>query len=115
MDKDKRKEYQREYQRKLYHANREKRMQKTNEYLKEQKRWWNEEIMSKASCTQCGFSHPGALDFHHRDPSAKEGAVTRMVLQKRSKKAILEEIAKCDVLCSNCHRILHWNERNSGS
>lgn len=29
----------------------------------------------------------------------------------RSRKALLEEMAKCIVLCANCHLIHHWEER----
>ncbi len=109
----KRREYMREYQKNWYKKNRQKVIAKSNNDLKEIKRWFAEEIIAKSSCKNCGFNHPGALDFHHRNPSEKEGVITEMVANKRSKKAILKEIEKCDVLCANCHRILHWNERNS--
>lgn len=108
-----RREYMKQYQKNWYKRNRQKVMSKSNNDLKEIKRWFAEEIVAKASCKNCGFNHPGALDFHHRDPGLKDRAVVEMVANKRSKKAILAEIEKCDVLCSNCHRILHWNERNS--
>jgi predicted HNH restriction endonuclease len=36
-----------------------------------------------------------------------------MVYNKVSKEKILLEISKCKVLCANCHRILHWKERNN--
>jgi hypothetical protein len=32
-------------------------------------------------------------------------------VQQLSKERILQEIAKCSVLCSNCHRKLHWDEK----
>ena len=54
-------------------------------------------------CADCGIQYPYyVMDFDHRDGSSKEFAlnsVTRM-----PKQAILREIAKCDVVCSNCHR-----------
>lgn len=56
-------------------------------------------------CTDCGFNaHPAALDFDHRDPSAKTANVSVLVACA-SWPRIMAEIAKCDVVCANCHRI----------
>jgi hypothetical protein len=72
---------------------------------------WFESYRSKLCCENCGEDHEACLDFHHRNGDEKEAAVCRMVSDGRSKTAILTEIAKCDVLCSNCHRKFHWQER----
>jgi hypothetical protein len=59
-------------------------------------------------CTDCGYSHSAhALDFHHRDPSTKEFAVGSF---SGSKERLRAEIAKCDLLCANCHRLRHAAE-----
>jgi hypothetical protein len=65
------------------------------------------------SCSECGFSHPAALDFHHRDPATKTDRVSGMAHNGRGWTRILAEIAKCEVLCANCHRILHHDEKNA--
>lgn len=55
-------------------------------------------------CMDCGVSYPiFVMDFDHRDPSQKIGCV-RTLVKKKSERIIREEIAKCDVVCSNCHR-----------
>jgi len=74
-------------------------------------RSWFFEVKQKLKCEQCGFSHPAALDFHHFADD-KDVEVSLLVHQG-SKKRILEEIKKCIVLCSNCHRIHHFNERRN--
>lgn len=56
-------------------------------------------------CTDCGMKYPSyVMDFDHRNPDDKKfnlaGAKKRTSLKK-----IMKEIAKCDVVCSNCHRI----------
>jgi hypothetical protein len=52
----------------------------------------------------CGLAFPPcAMDFDHRDPSTKEFNVGSMM--RWSKKKIQEEIDKCDLVCSNCHRV----------
>lgn len=59
-------------------------------------------------CADCGYAqHPAALDFDHL--SNKSFAIA----QGRDRKwtLILEEIAKCDVVCANCHRIRTVNRR----
>lgn len=64
----------------------------------------------KCSCEKCGESHPSCLDFHHKDSSQKEFSIGTFY-KKVTNKKLLEEIAKCIVLCSNCHRKLHWEEK----
>lgn len=61
----------------------------------------------KLACAECGENHPAVLDFHHTDPSTKEANPSQI----SSKTKFLKEIEKCIVLCSNCHRKLHWNQR----
>lgn len=65
------------------------------------------------SCMECGESRPWVLDFHHRDPTQKDICPSRC--NSRSWKRLLEEIAKCDVLCATCHRDRHHRERNEDS
>ena len=63
-------------------------------------------------CYKCGESRHWVLDFHHRDPSIKDGTITQMLLNS-SREKLLQEIDKCDVLCANCHRDLHYQERQN--
>ena len=44
------------------------------------------------------------MEFDHRDPAEKSQGVTRMV-GRASLKRIMAEVAKCDVVCANCHRM----------
>ena len=59
-------------------------------------------------CEDCGARFdPCAMDFDHRDPATKQHTVTRMV-GRASTEAILAEVAKCDIVCANCHRVRTW-------
>ena len=60
------------------------------------------EYKAELSCKVCGESDPVVLDLHHRNPKSKKAAVSNLF--QRSAKTIAEEIFKCDVICSNCHR-----------
>ena len=57
-------------------------------------------------CEDCGGCFPPVcLDFHHRDAKQKLfeiGAAARMLYPLNR---VEQEIAKCDLICSNCHRI----------
>lgn len=74
---------------------------------------WFATYRAALSCSRCPESHPATLDFHHRDRSEKDRSVSVMVARGMSKTSILREIAKCDVLCANCHRKLHFGERSN--
>lgn len=65
----------------------------------------------KSVCSRCPETHPACLDFHHRDPATKSFNIGEHYGKHRWKR-ILEEVAKCDILCSNCHRKLHYAERS---
>ena len=58
-------------------------------------------------CFDCHQSFPlEVYDFHHLDPTQKEGSV----LDLKEK-----ELEKCVLLCSNCHRLRHikpWGDEN---
>ncbi len=57
-------------------------------------------------CQRCGWQgHLAAYEFHHIDPSRKDFALGN-VSHKRWE-LILNELKKCELLCSNCHRIEH--------
>lgn len=53
-------------------------------------------------CENCPESDPVVLEFDHIDQKTKVAAVAEMMCLKWEK--IEQEIAKCRVLCANCHR-----------
>ncbi len=65
------------------------------------------EFKKTLSCSRCPEDDVDCLDFHHSDPSTKEIPIARATTQGWSMKRIKEEIAKCEVLCANCHRKHH--------
>jgi hypothetical protein len=65
----------------------------------------------ETGCIKCGEKHPACLDSHHRDPSKKEFAISSSAARGIPMKRLLEELAKTDTLCSNCHKKLHWESK----
>lgn len=74
------------------------------------KRRWFDEMKKNLKCKECGEKRSWVLDFHHRDPKTKDGTISQL-LRKSNIGAVKEEIKKCDVLCANCHRDLHYQEQ----
>lgn len=68
------------------------------------------EDTKSSGCKVCGEPHFACLDFHHRDPKEKKFNIG-MQVGTYSLKKLRVEVAKCDVLCANCHRKLHAKER----
>jgi predicted HNH restriction endonuclease len=71
-----------------------------------------QELKTGLSCKRCGFSDWRALDFHHTNGNSKDFSIANAISRCYSRERILQEIAKCEVLCSNCHRIWHWEEKH---
>jgi hypothetical protein len=72
-------------------------------------RKWVQEQKETLKCEICGENRTVCLDFHHRDPTKKDTEISTTISRGWSIKHIQEEISKCQVLCSNCHRALHNN------
>lgn len=60
-------------------------------------------ILADTPCQCCGY-HGVAKQFHHRDRSEKQYEISRLLSTNSSWRQIEQEIAKCDVLCANCHQ-----------
>lgn len=61
-------------------------------------------------CKHCGLVYNGlnapVFEFHHEDPEFKEIGITR-ILTNRAWNKVLEELAKCILVCANCHNQHH--------
>jgi len=90
-----------------------KNKQKFADYREKQREGIRDAIDEARSggCENCDEDHPACLTFHHRDPSEKEFQISDCRNKLYSLKKLAAEIAKCDVLCRNCHAKVHWKDR----
>lgn len=64
-------------------------------------------------CIKCGYDRCiNALEFHHRDKSTKQEKPTYIIM-RWSWNRVKEELDKCDLVCSNCHKEIEYKEFNS--
>ncbi len=60
-------------------------------------------------CERCGYNKCiTALEFHHLDPNEKEFGVGNFEVLSFDK--CKKEVDKCILVCSNCHREIHYEE-----
>jgi len=75
---------------------------------------WYYDLKRTMKCAVCGQSFPDCpeiIDFHHMGKEKKENRIAEMVQKKVPRSRIEKEISKCVPLCANCHRRLHYLER----
>ena len=105
--KDCNKEYQKKYYKdntNVFYQKNKKRKEKIREYISSYKK--------DLCCENCGENHPATLDFHHKSSDEKKFNIGMSVNHGVSLKSIKEEIDKCIILCSNCHRKYHWSKKH---
>jgi len=67
----------------------------------------------KQPCMDCGNEYPPyVMDFDHRPGETKVFNISRFMRENRSLEQVQEEIAKCDLVCANCHRIRTFTRTN---
>mgnify|MGYP000040963768 CR=1 FL=1 len=75
----------------------------------------------RKGCAKCGYNKSAqALQFNHINPEDKCFLIAQrahnMYLKRhtKGKQMLRSEIAKCQVLCANCHCILTFEEKHFG-
>ena len=109
--KDDRKEFSRKY----YIDNIEHCKKKSISWnIKYRQLWWDvAATVIDLECEECGYDkHSAALDFHHITPEKKETSIHKIMSDlspttDRNIEMFINELDKCVVLCSNCHREHH--------
>lgn len=110
-------EKQKEYRKKHYDLNREKSIKASMDFInnrRKENREYTNLIKSSSPCTDCQIKYPPyVMQFDHLDAKAKVDSVANLVGAGVSLQKIKDEIAKCELVCSNCHWIRTHNRRNS--
>jgi hypothetical protein len=79
---------------------------------------WLEDKYTGVPCMDCdGVFDWVAMDFDHRPEETKSfGLATKgtLVANPENIAKIMKEVDKCDLICSNCHRVRTWRVRQNG-
>ncbi len=95
--------------------------ERDKELYRRNKQLWKEflrvEILKRGNkCSRCNNSFPQeCYDWHHRSSFTKVCGVAEITcddFNEKNKEKLLVELSKCDLVCSNCHRIIE-NERKN--
>jgi hypothetical protein len=103
-------EDQRAAERRWYAANRA-----TVAAKKDRKRQRLRELVREAKrrpCTDCGESYPYyVMDLDHVGDD--KAMIVSKLVNFGATQRLLDEIAKCEVVCANCHRVRTWRRMQS--
>lgn len=95
-------ERHRQARRDHYQRNKERYLERARQTEDEIRAYLRE--VKSAPCADCGQSYPHyVMDLDHRPGEVKLCGPTSLPRSGSMKKAIAE-VAKCDVVCANCHR-----------
>lgn len=102
----------REYAAAHYQANKARRRAQNKRRQVEFMRWYVNLKVGHA-CADCGREfHTAAMQWDHL-PGSKKEADLAMLARRGSRQRVLDEIAKCELVCANCHAIRTYLRRDS--
>lgn len=94
-------EYDKNFSGEYYVRNKKKRKE-SNRLIHESRRKVIRAIKENTPCKDCGIKYPyWIMQFDH--VRGKKSFTISKMMDKRGLEILLREIAKCDVVCSNCH------------
>jgi len=72
-------------------------------------------IKIESGCVDCGYRESAvALDFDHLPGSEKMFSIGSATARSASQARLKAEMAKCEVVCANCHRVRTHERRSHG-
>ena len=106
-------EEQRAYQRQHYQDNKERYAESQRRKRQRAKEFIAAYKLGK-KCTRCppehAEGHPACLEFHHTGNNGEKEIQVSQAMYYWGVERIKREIAKCELICANCHRKLHYEE-----
>jgi hypothetical protein len=74
---------------------------------------WVRELKTSSPCADCGgFFHHAAMTYDHLPGAPKRGDVSNL-LYSGYRKVLIDEIAKCELVCANCHAVRTFNREQA--
>ena len=103
---------QKEYDAEWYQANKERRQAKVRDDRYAQAAWLDS-LKDGNPCADCGRTYPPyVMEWHHLPGTIKRLVLADVRRAAHSRKRILAELAKCELVCANCHRERTFGSRN---
>lgn len=105
------KKYKREWQHNYYHKHRTKIRLQDSVARRKNRRAKKARAVKEfgGKCTECGYDKcQAALEFHHKTPSKDNIQIGKIWFKAWPK--IMQELKKCKLVCSNCHKEIHFEE-----
>lgn len=72
---------------------------------------WVRELKSENGCVDCGVTDYRVLQFDHLPEHEKAISIADGLRNGYSKSKLKEEMAKCEIVCANCHSIRTFERR----
>lgn len=113
------KKYREAHKEQLNEYSRQHREQRLETYRKYNRAHAEDRIINSAilieykggKCEICGLEYNGkngpVFDFHHLNPEEKDFNISTKIKAKTIPQKVYDEVDKCILVCSNCHRMLH--------
>lgn len=96
-----------------YYKENKARRKGNHKRIKEDLRIWHQELKDKP-CVDCNNRyHHAAMHYDHIPGHTKRDDISSMVAYGLGKVTILAEIAKCELVCANCHAVRTFKRMTS--
>jgi hypothetical protein len=99
------KKCQNEYTRAHYNKNKKQYLDRNKRRTKEAREYVVD--LKKKSVCKCGENRWWVLEFHHNDNKKEE--INKLLTHGIT--IVKREIKKCEIMCANCHRDFHHQEK----
>lgn len=89
----------------LWHQRNKERRRAAIKLRRSSKRQYVHDLKENVPCMDCGIVYPPHVyDFDHLPQFEKSFALSSTGMRDKTLEQIIAEVAKCELVCSNCHR-----------